>query len=49
MKITYQDKDFEITKPMKVNQILQEECTKEIIAFKCNNQIRPLYYIIKED
>lgn len=49
MKITYQDKEFEIINPMKVNQILQEECTKEIIACKCNNQIRPLDFMITED
>lgn len=49
MKITYKNKVLEIEKPMKVIDILKDECTESTIACKCNNQIRALDYIIEED
>lgn len=49
MKVTYKDKIIDIEKPMKVIDVLKEECTKNIIACKCNNQIRSLDYLIEKD
>ena len=50
MKITYENKTINIEKPMRVVDILNEECKdKNIIACKCNNQIRSLDYIVQED
>lgn len=49
MKITCNNKIVNIDKPMKVIDILKEECTNNIIACKCNNQIRALNYIIDKD
>lgn len=49
MKITYKNKVVEIEKPMKVIDILKDECSESTIACKCNNQIRALDYIIEED
>lgn len=49
MKITYEDKNFEINIPMKVIDIVKGECKKNTIACKCNNQIRPLNYMVEED
>lgn len=49
MKITYEEEIIEVQKPMTVIEILKDKCNEHIIACKCNNQIRPLNYLIEED
>ncbi len=49
MKITYDNKTIEIDKPMKVIDILKDECNEQIIACKCNNEIRTLNYEVEKD
>lgn len=50
MKVTYENKIINIEEPMSVKDILNEECkNNNIIACKCNNQIRSLDYIVEED
>lgn len=49
MKVTYKEKSFEIEKSTRVIDILKDDCTEEIIACICNNQIKPLDFLITED
>lgn len=49
MKITYDNEIISLDKPMKVIDILKDKCTENIIACKCNNQIRSLNHLIDED
>lgn len=52
MKIIYKEKQFEITEPMKVMDILKEEISNSsnnVLACLCNNEMRALNYEINED
>ncbi len=52
MKVTYGDKVFEVEKGTKIIDVLKEEIEKaptDIIACNCNNNIRSLWYDLKED
>ena len=49
MKITYDNEIININEPMKVIDILKKQCTENIIACKCNNQIRSLNHVVNED
>lgn len=49
MKIHYKNKEIEINEPKKVNEILNKECTDDIISCICNNELQPLDYVINED
>lgn len=47
MKITYGDKIFESSEPVKVNELLKDEVRKEHIACRVNNQVHALDYEIR--
>lgn len=49
MKVQYKDKEIEIEKPERVIDVLKEECTSNIIACICNNEIKSLNHEIKMD
>ena len=49
MKAQYKDKEIEIEKPERVIDVLKEECTSNIIACICNNEIKSLNHEIKMD
>lgn len=49
MKVTYEGKNIEITKPVKVIDLFKTECQKDKIACICNNQIQALNYVIDKD
>ena len=49
MKVQYNDKIIEILKPQKIIDILKEECTSNIIACICNNEIKSLNHEINMD
>ena len=49
MKVQYKDKEIEIEKTERVIDVLKEECTSNIIACICNNEIKSLNHEIKMD
>ncbi len=49
MRITYEDKVFESSEPVKVNELLKNEITEKHIACICNNQVHALDYEIREN
>ncbi len=49
MRITYEEKIFEASEPVKVNEILKEDITEKHIACVVNNQVHALDYEIRED
>ncbi len=49
MKIEYKGKIFEVQKGQKIIDVLNKECTDEIIACICNNEIKSLNNEIEQD
>ncbi len=49
MKVTYEEKIFEINEPIKVNKLLEKEIKENDIACICNNQVHALDYEIREN
>ncbi|MCI8352743.1 MAG: nucleoside kinase [Clostridia bacterium] len=52
MKITYENKEFEVEKGIKVHELLKNEIENaktEVIACMCNNEVRSLNLELKED
>lgn len=49
MRVTYEEKIFELNKPMKVNELLKDSITDKHIACICNNQVHALDYEVRED
>lgn len=49
MRVECNGKVHKVDKPKRVIDILKEEISEEIIACKCNNQIRTLDYMVEED
>ncbi len=52
MKITYENKEFEVEKGTKVHELLKSEIVNaktEVIACMCNNEVRSLNLELKED
>ena len=52
MKIQYQDKILEVTEPVTISQLLENEIEtskQTIIAAKFNNEYKNLEYVIKKD
>ena len=49
MRITYEEKIFESSNPVKVNEILKEDINEKHIACIVNNQVHALDYEIRED
>lgn len=52
MKVTYENKEFEIEKGTKVHELLKNEIENaktEVIACMCNNEVRSLNLELKED
>lgn len=49
MRITYEDKVFESSEPVRVNELLKNEITEKHIACICNNQVHALDYEIREN
>lgn len=49
MRITYGDKIFESSEPIKVNELLKNEINENHIACICNNQVHALDYEVREN
>lgn len=49
MKIIYEDKVFEASQPIQVNELLKDEITDKHIACICNNQVHSLDYEIRDN
>lgn len=49
MELIYEDKIIKVEKGTKIIDALKEECTQDIIACICNNEIRSLNYEIEKD
>ncbi len=49
MKVTYEDRVYEINEPIKVNKLLEKDIKKTDIACICNNQVHALDYELRED
>jgi len=49
MRVIYKEKLIEIEKPIKVIDLLKDECTENIVACRCNNEIKSLEHKIEKD
>ncbi len=49
MKIIYEDKVFEASQPIQVNELLKDEITDKHIACICNNEVHSLDYEIRDN
>ena len=49
MRITYEEKIFESSQPIKVNELLKDDINEKHIACIVNNQVHALDYEIRED
>lgn len=49
MRVIYKEKLIEIEKPIKVIDLLKDECTENIVACRCNNEIKSLEHKIDKD
>lgn len=49
MKIIYDDKVFEASQPIQVNELLKDEITDKHIACICNNEVHALDYEIRDN
>lgn len=49
MKIIYEDKVFEASEPIQVNELLKNEITDKNIACICNNEVHALDYEIRDN
>lgn len=49
MKVTYNDKVFDVKKGSKVNEVLKDEINDEHIVCICNNEVQVLDYKMEED
>lgn len=49
MRVIYKEKLIEIENPIKVIDLLKDECTENIVACRCNNEIKSLEHKIEKD